>query len=412
MTTLLDLPTELVYKILSGLTEPNPGPYRFRFEDAKPSFNTERVNQSLSTMAKVCRTSRTLRDLVEPLLYEFVYIPDATAKPLLSLLRCWKSRPHCTGYTRRFTAETKWAAGGTPPQIIDEKDVAFVSEIAEQLKVYLRETWHDYTWNTDILIELAMFQAHRIQSIELEFCQRRGIYRPAFESLLPELGNTTHISFPSLDYLYVLQAGLRAGELDHVLERAPNLSKLRLFMCDFNYPSQTLPANLTSLCVFQCVITPSRLETIISSMEKLSRMECTIWRGQPEDLARVITSLSKHAKTLKSLTVSFRWNRRPGSSRVKVPLEALTSLESLTTDVRSFGFGGTGLVQSLPASLSKLRIIRSPETTKDELACFYTELCAARTRGREDLRVLLSGPEYWEELDSDHDTVFDGSMLF
>ncbi|KAJ0374195.1 hypothetical protein COL26b_007598 [Colletotrichum chrysophilum] len=179
MTTLLDLPTELVYKILSGLTEPNPGPYRFRFEDAKPSFNTERVNQSLSTMAKVCRTSRTLRDLVEPLLYEFVYIPDATAKPLLSLLRCWKSRPHCAGYTRRFTAETKWAAGGTPPQVIDEKDVSFVSEIAEQLKVYLRETWHEYTWNTDILIELAMFQAHRIQSIELEFCQRRGIYRPA-----------------------------------------------------------------------------------------------------------------------------------------------------------------------------------------------------------------------------------------
>ncbi|KAK2733825.1 hypothetical protein CKAH01_08239 [Colletotrichum kahawae] len=411
MTTLLDLPAELVYEILSGLTEPDPGPYRFRFEDAKPSFSTERVNESLSTMAKVCRTSRILRDLIEPLLYQFVYIPDATAKPLLALLRCWKSRPHCAGYTRRFTAETKWAVQGTPPQVMDKKDVAFVSEIAEELKVYLRETWDEYTWNTDILIELAMIQAHRIQSVELEFCQRRGIYRPTFESLLPELGNTTHVSFPNLSYLYIVQAGLRVGELDHVLDRAPNLAKLRLLMCDFNYPSQTLPANLTSLCIFQCSsILPSRLETIILSIEKLSRLEFTL-RCQSKDLARVITSLSKHEKTLKSLTVCLKWYGRSGSSRVKVPLEALTSLGSLTTDVRSFGFGGTGLIQSLPASLQKLRIIRSPETTKDELACFHTELCSARTHGMENLRVLSSGPEYWEELDSDHDTVFDGSMF-
>ncbi|KAF6836708.1 hypothetical protein CPLU01_03502 [Colletotrichum plurivorum] len=408
MTSLLDLPQELVHKILSSLVEQDPGPYRFRFEDAEPSFNTRRLKRGLSTLAKLCRTCRVLRELVEPLLYHFVYIPDATVAPLASLLRCWQSRPHCAAYTRRLTVETKWAPGGTPPQAMRDQDVAFATAMAKQLGVHARENWHEHTWNTDILVELALFCCARsVRTVELEFCQLRGIYRPAFEGLLPEHGGAEHVRFPSLEYLYLVQAGWRIAELDHVLHRAPSLSTLRLFMCDFNYPSRAFPENITNLCILRCPITPARLESIIREMGKLTRVEFTIWRGQPEDLARVIGALSKHARTLKSLTVCFGWNRRSGSPRVKVPLDALTSLESLTTDVRSFGSGPTGLVQSLPTSLRKLRLIRSPETTAEELQSFACEMMDAKARFTENPTVLLSGPEYWEELDGNHDTVFD-----
>ncbi|TDZ34856.1 hypothetical protein C8035_v010250 [Colletotrichum spinosum] len=284
--------------------------------------------------------------------------------------------------------------------------------MAKQMGLYVREGWEEYNWNTDIFIELAMLRAQNVRHVELEFHQLKGICRPSFEGLLPEHGDTTHIRLEKLEHLYLVKSGWRISDLDHVLDRAPSLNKLRLFVCDFKYPSTSLPTNLSDLCILRCPITPSRLISIIQQMERLSRLEFTVWRGQPEDLAKIVAALSKHSATLKSLTVCFGWNPRSGASRVKAPLETLTNLQSLTTDVRSFGLGPTGLVQSLPPALQRLRLIRSPETTEEDIQTFAYELQEAKRWGHEDLTVTSSGPKYWEDVDGKHDTAFQCKSVF
>lgn len=390
MASLLSLPLEIVDNIFSDFWYLDPGPCNFHPRSVEQALNTDHVDQGLAAMARLCRTSRQLRELIEPHLYRFVCIPNATVTPLVSLLRCWDARPHCAEYTRRLTIETKQRSKEPVPPVIREEDVAFISGMAKRMGLYLRGDWHEFHWNSDVLVELAMFRARYARNMEILFMARRGIYRPPFDFMLTESDSNAHIRFDNLQSLHIVQpGGLTMDELRPVMDRAPNLSKLHLDMCQFSNRRKALPTGLTSLCLKTCPIPAITLESTILDLDSLSHLEFDVVCN-PVGQERVLRALSKHAQTLKSLVVSFRTRQMThmaSSGRVKTALGELSNLESLTTDLKSFGFGVSGLVQSLPTFLRELRIVSSEPATAQELELFAAELMALDQEAFKDLSV-------------------------
>ncbi|KZL65998.1 F-box domain protein [Colletotrichum tofieldiae] len=389
MASLLNLPLEITHQILYELTGPDPEPYDFLSKYEAGVVDVERVNLGLSSMAKLCQTCRQLRVSVEPRLYHFVYIPQANPVYLLSLLKNWSSRPHCVGYTRRLVIKAEQRPKNTALETIADQDITFVSNLVARLGLHLRNDWHEFPWRVDILMELVMFVARNARCMDISFTPKEGIYRGSFDWLEGDYG-TTGIRFDHLQHLRLSQKGrLSMDEIQPVIDRAPNLESLSLDTVRFTSHKNRLPANLTGLYFSSCSITPSIFESLTTDVNKLYHLRYDT--PSPRQLGPMMKAIARHKQTLKSLLVYFHLDSELGFD---IPLYAFEKLESLTTDLQSFGLGGgSHLMELFPPSLRELRVVPFGGLPKHRLRLFAAELKAREEQSCQDLVVYIDGQE-------------------
>ncbi|KZL84827.1 f-box domain protein [Colletotrichum incanum] len=390
MASLLNLPLEITHQILSELTGSDPEPYDILRSYKAEVLDTERANLGLSSMAKLCQTCHQLRVSVEPRLYHFVYIHQASVMCLLSLLKNWISRPHCVEYTRRLVIKAEQRPKQRALETIADQDIIFISNLVARLGLHLRNDWHEFPWRVDILIELVMFVARNARCMNISFTPKEGIYRGSFDWLLEDDYNTTGIRFDHLQHLRLFQKGrLSMDEIQPVIDRAPNLESLYLDTVRFTNHQNRLPASLTNLYLSGCSITPSMLESLTTDVNKLRHLKYDT--PGPRQLGPLIKAIAKHKRTLKSLLVYFHLDSEFG---IDIPLYAFGKLESLTTDLQSFGFeSGSQLMESFPTSLRELRLVPFGGLSKRRLKLFAAELKAREEQLCKDLFVYIDGQE-------------------
>ncbi|WQF76804.1 Putative leucine-rich repeat domain superfamily [Colletotrichum destructivum] len=392
MAPLLNLPLEITHQILSELAGPSPEPGldMFLSQDEPQLFDADRLNLGLSSMAKLCRTCHQLRESVEPQLNRFVYIQNADAKHLLSILRKWNARPHCAEYTRFLAIRAKQPRSSVALENIADPDLVLVSNLVKQLNLQLRSDWFEFSWRVDILIELVMFMARNVQWIDVSFTPKKGIYRGSFDWLRGVDGSPVSIRFNHLRHLKLFQSGsLTMDEIQPLIDRAPNLEYLYLDTVQFTSHKNRLPTSLTGLCLTGCSITPAIFESVTTDMDNLChlRYDKTSLRQQ----SPMMRAFAKHGTTLKSLLVYFHLDSR---LEVDLPLDSFKSLESLTTDLRSFGQGGgSQLMRLLPFSLRELRVVSFGGLQKHQLCYFADELSDREKRLSRHLSVYIDGAE-------------------
>ncbi|KAJ0166654.1 hypothetical protein CTA2_6427 [Colletotrichum tanaceti] len=392
MASLLNLPLEITHQILSELASPSPEPGVdvFLSQDEPQLFDAERQNRGLSSMAKLCRTCRQLQESVEPQLNRFIYIQNPDAKLLLSLLKKWNARPHCAEYTRYLAIGAKRPRSSAPLENIADSDLTLVSDLVKQLNIELRSDWHEFSWRVDILIELVIFKARNVRWIAVSFTPKKGIYRGSFDWLRGVDGGATSIRFNHLQHFKLFQSGSRTmDEIQPVLDRAPNLQNLYLDTVQFTNHKNRLPTSLTGLCLTGCSITPAIFESVTADVAKLChlRYDKTSLRRQ----SPMMRAFAKHGTTLRSLIVYFHLDSR---LETDLPLDSFKNLESLTTDLRSFGQGGgSQLMRLLPFSLRELRVVSFGGLQKRQLRSFADGLSEREKRLSRHLAVYMDGAD-------------------
>ncbi|OHE95014.1 hypothetical protein CORC01_09671 [Colletotrichum orchidophilum] len=351
MASLLTLPLEILQQILTGLTNSLPEPASL--ESFVIPFDPDCTRRNLSTLARLCQTCRYLREIAEPALHRHVYIRDADVTSLVSLLKCWKARPHCARYTRRLTIKTKlklrYEGTTSRPQSICIEDVDFVSGIIRNLGLKMRSDWFEHHWNTDVLLELAMIQAQNALCVELLFQRRTGIYRTPFD-MIPEPNQTIKpIRFDNLRNLHLEPPDHNStmDEFKHILDCAPNLQGFRLESWITPQSLVPLPPNLTTLILPRINLTAFHLNRITSNSVMLRHLELGL-DCYPREL-NLLTAIAKHRNTLTSLAL---FSHR---DILIEKLETFHKLESFTTSVASVRPGE--FLGTLPYSLREFRIL-------------------------------------------------------
>ncbi|KDN60266.1 hypothetical protein CSUB01_07721 [Colletotrichum sublineola] len=379
MESLLSLPLEITHQILTELTGPDPEPRNISSEDQTGSSNNDRLSLGLSSMAKLSRTCRQLHAAIEPRLYRSVHIPQAGVPQLLSLLKSWSSLPHRVEYTQRLFIKAKQHSNDIYREAIADQDIIFVSTLVEELGLQLRSDWHEFAWRVDVLTELVMFAARNAQWMDISFIPKRGIYRGSFDWLSDPNTDIGRIRFDNLRHLRLFQQGrLTMDEIQPVINRSSGLQSLYLDTIHFTGHHNRLPASLTALYLSRCSISPSIFRSLTTDLNKLRDLEYDI-SGRPRQMVLMMQAISEHKRTLKSLLMYFHLD---SELEVDMPLYALDNLESLTTDLQSFGLGGgSRLMALLPASLRELRVV--PFISGHPRR--QLELFAAELRAREEL---------------------------
>ncbi|KXH42889.1 major facilitator superfamily transporter [Colletotrichum simmondsii] len=349
MASLLSLPLEILQQILAELADNPPEPPSLEFY--VPPFNSN------PTSAILCQTCRILREIAEPVLHRHIYIPNASVKKFISLFKCWKARPYCARYTRRLTIEARSQrpegySHRAVTHLIDREDADFVSGIIQDVGLEIRPDWHEYDWNINVFVEVAMLLAQNAESVELMFQPKRGLYRQPFDMITEPNKTTKPILFNNLRHLHLMQPGLSTmDEFKSVLDCAPNLQGLRLDLCGNPMSVFALPPNLTSLILRRTNLSARHFQSMTSNFTTLRHLELVFNDSARE--AFIIEAIAKHRNTLTSLILIS------GKILPFAKLKSLHKLESLTISIETVR--PEDLLGSLPSSLRELRILEETD---------------------------------------------------
>ncbi|KAK1852573.1 hypothetical protein CCHR01_04827 [Colletotrichum chrysophilum] len=397
MLHLLDLPAEILLHVISQFADPDRGRYQSVHDRKICGDNTldvARLHCDLAAMAALCRTSHTLRDLAEPFLFSFVWLPQPTIRQLLSIMRCWDSRPTRSKYVRRLVCEPISA-----DDYMSEEDAAVVVRSASDMNAELPDGWAQSHNNIDLATEILALRAINVESLELNF---RRVGSTLFKCLVPGAGGMSirPPRFRNLRHLHLLKMPhenfFRDEGIQHILDEAPSLTSLETSGITFN-PSRPFKApNLTTCRLSLDASRPqsNAPEHVVSSISRLVHLEVkTKAFMSTQKAGLILRALRRHASTLQTLSMPI--GSQPQDHDALEPLRELVNLTSFeivlphpwAEEARSMPHF------CLPPSLRTLRLVVTMNHPT-EMPIIAEWAMKMRRFGSPELRVLIVSEDF------------------
>ncbi|KAK1841529.1 F-box domain protein [Colletotrichum chrysophilum] len=399
MTKLTQLPAELLRKILSNLLNINSHVAYL----VLPLFQPNAAD--LATLKAASRTCRVLRDVAEPLIWRHLCLTQPrrkghpTTRQLIGLIRLWHERPELAGHVHTLYLSGDELPFG--PQVINEDDIAFVSQVLQEFGFQLShpwfqapghvsnlEPWHKAFNNLSFITALIVLMARNVRALDL-------FVGGDFFKCMPSPGETS----ARLELLSHLRCHSTTGEfmarMNPLLRLAPSLRKLQVWQARLSHGEDLDWSGFTSLELTGVDASEAAIANVVRSCRGLREFTFSPDTGHAPN--ETMAALLMHASTLRKLDVNFGAEGQEDGLCVG-SVAAFTSLEELGISVWEMGWDEECILHMLPKSLRSLEIDGYPRD--DECRQEIEWLAGAVEAGTyPNLKeVWLSG---WE-CDSDH----------
>lgn len=399
MAKLTQLPAELLQKILSNLLNIN---HHVAYL-VLPLFELNAAD--FATLKAASRTGRVLRDAAEPLIWRHLCLTQPrrqghpTTRQLIGLIRLWHNRPELAGHVHTLYFSSDDLPFG--PQVIDEDDIAFLSQVLQEFGFQLSQPWvqvpgqtpetqpwHTAFNNLSFITALIVLMAQNVRTLDL-------FVGGDFFRYMPSPGETS----ARLELLNRFRCHSTTGEsmasMNPLLRRAPNVEKLQVWRARLGHDEDLDWSGFTSLQLTDVDASEAAIANVVRSCRGLREFTFSPDKGHAPN--ETMAALLSHASTLRKLDINFGAEGQEDGLCVG-SVAAFTSLEELGISVREMGWDEECTLHMLPKSLRSLEIHGYPRD--DECRQEIEWLAGAVEAGTyPNLKeVWLSG---WE-CDTDH----------
>ncbi|KAI8215244.1 hypothetical protein K4K48_012209 [Colletotrichum sp. SAR 10_66] len=399
MAKLIQLPAELLQKILSNFLNIN---HHVAYL-VLPLFEPNAAD--LATLKAASRTCRVLRDAAEPLIWRHLCLTQPrrqghpTTRQLIGLIRLWHNRPELAGHVHTLYFSGDDLPFG--PQVIDEDDIAFLSQVLQEFGFQLSQPWvqvpgqipdaqpwHTSFNNLSFITALIVLMARNVRALDL-------FVGGDFFKCMPSPGETS----ARLELLDRFRCHSTTGEsmarMNPLLRLAPNLKKLQVWRARLGHDEDLDWSGFTSLELTDADVSEAAIANVVRSCGGLREFTFSPDTGHAPN--ETMAALLMHASTLQRLDINFGAEGQEDGLCVG-SVAAFASLEELGISAVEMGWDEECTLHMLPKSLRSLEIHGYPRD--DECRQEIEWLAGAVEAGTyPNLKeVWLSG---WE-CDTDH----------
>lgn len=382
MTTLLDLPPEILENILSEITAYRPPrphkPFGPGPKWADISSQWVVPWEDTRSLAEISLTCRQLRKVAEPIIWRHLWAIRGD-EWFIGLLRLWASRPNLSRSVRTFSIFATLNHGCQEPVTADGR--SFLVPLAERLGVDLTDDWYNSDETPSVLAVLALLCTAQLQAVELVGSEDLDKFIPARDRTPVRLPYLKHIrcGFASVMETYTSHFHKLMALASNVdtFEAGPGARVIK--------EDSSIWSNVTRLAFLGPEIDTDNLVGIIGACRQLRRFEFRVFQIEAEDIGNeevshssVIAALTdKHARTLKELRLGFvpiKWSWIPPCSRQTRPLgslSAFTNLEALMLLGPDLAPGGA--LRTIPQSLRVLGVCLSIRDIREDFEWLAAE---------------------------------------
>ncbi|KAF6827206.1 hypothetical protein CMUS01_09090 [Colletotrichum musicola] len=381
MTTLLDLPPEVLENILSEITAYRPRPRRPfgpgpKWADMSRQWAVPRKH--IRSLAEISLTCRQLRKVAEPIIWRHLKAIRGD-EWFIGLLRLLEFRPDLARSVRTFSIFATLDHGFQDPITGDRR--CFLVLLAERLGVDLTDDWYNSDETPSVLAVLALLCTTQLQAVELVGSEDLDKFIPSPERTPVRLSSLKHVRCGFVSGMNTFTSHFHklmalASGFD-TFEAGPGA---RVIMED-----SSIWSNVTRLAFLGPEIDTENLVGIIRACRQLRRFEFRAFQVEAEDIGKeevsnssVIAALAeKHARTLAELRLGFVPMKRswiPPCSRQTGPLgslSAFTNLEALMLLGPDLTPGGA--LRTIPQSLRVLGVCLSIRDIREEFEWLAAE---------------------------------------
>lgn len=364
------LPNEVIHSVLQNLAT---SPELIHNGD---NINYNHHRDNWATLAQLCKVSRQLRRLAEPLLYRNYAKPDSTLDPnkhyaFRKFLITVFERPELLQHIRSLYIGAWRYSPGSYRQYnacnAPRQDSHFPDELRSIYRKYvepsaLGDGWRESLKAGEEVAEIALLMRLTANLEHIEFCMpdlhSRDLYAPQYfwPSLLVASGEWDPARhFQQLGSVMVhsrdLRLGYRAARKHYGFEIDPflpfiGLPNLRVFWFENDtvgvhqrrpedYPLNVDESHLTDLTLGISCIDPMKLIQILERCTKLEAFHCELQRPFPVSSPKsswntIREALNSSRGTLKKLTLDAdELSERPDTDGTPVSIGPLTDFSSL-----------------------------------------------------------------------------------